>query len=154
MGVIARTGQHLLTKDLHRPQYHFLPPANWMNDPNGMIQWRGQYHLFYQYNPAGPFHGTIHWGYAMSPDLVQWRHLPVALAPTPGSADEDGCWSGVAVDHDGIATIIYSGARRGVQRACLATSTDDNLVTWEKHCWQSHHCGATSRPRPRGIPRP
>jgi beta-fructofuranosidase len=133
LDVTARAGQHLLAQDLHRPQYHFLPPANWMNDPNGMIQWRGQYHLFYQYNPHGPFHGTIHWGHAVSPDLVHWRHLPVALAPTPDSADEDGCWSGVAVDHDGVATIIYSGARRGVQRACLATSTDDDLATWEKY---------------------
>lgn len=104
-----------------------------MNDPNGMIQWQGQYHLFYQYNPYGSFHGTIHWGHAISPDLVYWKHLPVALAPTPGGPDEDGCWSGVAVDHDGVATIIYSGARGSIQRACLATSTDDDLVTWEKY---------------------
>src|SRR5215475_5990469 len=84
--------------DPHRPRYHFLPPANWLNDPNGLIQWNGEYHMFYQYNPNGPFHGTIHWGHAVRTDLVHWRHLPVALAPEPGTADEDGCWSGVAVD--------------------------------------------------------
>ena len=72
---------HLLetvAADPHRPLYHFLPPANWLNDPNGVIQWKGQYHLFYQYNPNGPFHGTIHWGHAVSSDLVYWRDLPIA----------------------------------------------------------------------------
>jgi beta-fructofuranosidase len=73
--------------DPHRPLFHFLPPANWLNDPNGLIQWQGQYHLFYQYNPNGPFHGTIHWGHAVSADLVTWRDLPIALAPTPGGPD-------------------------------------------------------------------
>jgi beta-fructofuranosidase len=118
--------------DPHRPRFHVLPPANWLNDPNGLIHWNGEYHLFYQYNPHGPFHGTIHWGHAVSTDLVFWRHLPVALAPEPGSADEDGCWSGVAVDDDGVATLIYSGNCAGAQRACVATS-QDGLRTWHKH---------------------
>ncbi|MBC8075861.1 MAG: glycoside hydrolase family 32 protein [Chloroflexales bacterium] len=118
--------------DPHRPRYHFLPPANWMNDPNGLIQWKGQYHLFYQYNPAGPFHGTIHWGHAVSDDLTHWRHLPIAIAPTPGGPDADGCWSGCAVDNHGVPTLIYSGNNNGAQRACLATSSD-GLLTWQKH---------------------
>jgi beta-fructofuranosidase len=118
--------------DPHRPRYHFVPPANWLNDPNGLIQWNGEYHMFYQYNPNGPFHGTIHWGHTVSTDLVHWEHLPVALAPEPGTADEDGCWSGCAVDDGGVPTLIYSGNRNGVQRACVATSTD-GLLTWQKH---------------------
>jgi beta-fructofuranosidase len=118
--------------DPHRPRYHFLPPANWLNDPNGLIQWNGEYHMFYQYNPNGAFHGTIHWGHAVSTDLVHWRHLPVALTPEPGTADADGCYSGVAVDDDGVPTLIYSGNRQGTQRACLATSADE-LLTWEKY---------------------
>ena len=119
-----------LANDPHRPQYHFLPPANWMNDPNGLIQWQGQYHLFYQHNPNGPFAGTIHWGHAVSEDLVHWTHLPVALAPTPGGPDQDGCWSGCAADNNGIPTLIYTGVHPQCQ--CMATSRDE-LLTWEKY---------------------
>ena len=113
------------TGDRHRPSYHFLPPANWMNDPNGFIQWGSTYHLFYQYNPAAAVHDSIHWGHAASEDLVHWRHLPIALTPTPGGPDADGCWSGSAVDDNGTPTIIYTGASGQHQRACLATSSDD-----------------------------
>jgi beta-fructofuranosidase len=120
--------------DHHRPTYHYLPPSNWMNDPNGLIQWRGQYHLFYQYNPNGAFHGTIHWGHAVSDDLVHWRDLPIALAPTPGGPDKDGVYSGCALDHDGVPTLMYTGVRPQVQ--CLAEAadpSDPNLVSWKKH---------------------
>jgi beta-fructofuranosidase len=118
--------------DLHRPHYHFLPEENWLNDPNGLIQWQGKTHMFYQYNPRGPFHGTIHWGHAVSEDLVHWKHLPVALTPTPGGPDEGGCWSGCAVNNGGTPTFIYSGHRHHQERPCLAFGSDD-LVTWEKY---------------------
>jgi beta-fructofuranosidase len=120
-----------LRADPHRPRYHFLPPANWLNDPNGLIQWRGRYHLFYQYNPKGPFHGAIHWGHAASHDLVHWEHLPIALAPTRGEPDEDGCWSGCAVNDNGVPTLIYTGLRALRQLPCVATG-DDDLVHWRK----------------------
>jgi beta-fructofuranosidase len=118
------------SQDPHRPQFHFLPEKGWMNDPNGLIQWGGRYHLFYQYNPNGPFHGSIHWGHAVSDDLLHWEDLPVALAPTPGGADAEGCWSGCAIDHDGLPTLVYTGTHPQV--VCLATSSD-GLVNWEKH---------------------
>jgi beta-fructofuranosidase len=118
------------SQDLHRPQFHFLPEKNWMNDPNGLIQWGGRYHLFYQYNPDGPFHGNIHWGHAVSEDLLHWEDLPVALAPSPGGPDEGGCWSGCAVNHEGVPTIVYTG--NYPQVVCLATGSED-LVHWEKH---------------------
>jgi beta-fructofuranosidase len=124
--------RQLLAYDPQRPQYHFLPPANWMNDPNGLIHWQGEYHLFYQHNPERATWGPMHWGHAVSRDLVHWTDLPIALAPTPGGADADGCWSGCAVDHDGVPTLIYTGVREGRQRPCLATS-DDGLRTWRKH---------------------
>ncbi len=92
--------------DPHRPRYHFLPEANWLNDPNGLIQWGGEYHMFYQYNPNGPFHGTIHWGHAASTDLVRWRHLPVALAPSPGK----GGRAGGIMSHDFVEAALMRRA--------------------------------------------
>jgi beta-fructofuranosidase len=116
--------------DPNRPKIHFLPPAHWMNDPCGLLQWKGNYHLFYQYNPYGAAHANMHWGHAVSRDLVHWQDLPIALAPTPGGADRDGCWSGCAVDDGGVPTLIYTGV--SPQVVCLATSSDD-LLTWQKY---------------------
>lgn len=62
-----------------RPQLHFSPESNWMNDPNGLVYHQGEYHLFYQYNPFGDTWGHMSWGHAVSEDLVHWEHLPVAL---------------------------------------------------------------------------
>ena len=119
--------------DHHRPQYHFLAPANWMNDPNGVIHYKGQYHLFYQHNPDAPVWGNIHWGHAVSDDLVHWHDLPIALAPTPDGADTNGCWSGCALIDKGVPTIIYTGIDADNQQLpCLATS-DDRLITWTKY---------------------
>ena len=118
------------SQDPHRPHFHFLPEKNWMNDPNGLIKWNGQYHLFYQYNPNGPFHGTIHWGHAVSDDLLHWKDLPLALAPTPDGPDAEDCWTGCAVVHEDVPTLVYTGIHPQV--VCLATSSDD-LVTWKKH---------------------
>lgn len=125
----ARVGRRSFADDPHRPQYHFQPPAHWMNDPNGLIQWRGRMHMFYQYNPHGAYHGTIHWGHAVSDDLVHWEDLPVALAPTPDGHDAEGCWSGCAVDNAGTPTLLYTGVHPQV--VCLATGSDD-LTQWTK----------------------
>ncbi len=77
----------------HRPQFHFTPEANWMNDPNGMFFYKGKYHLFYQYFPDSTVWGPMHWGHAESNDMVHWNHLPIGLYP-----DSIGCiFSGGAV---------------------------------------------------------
>jgi beta-fructofuranosidase len=104
-----------------------------MNDPNGLIFWNGRYHLFYQHNPAStaPF-TRVSWGHAVSPDLVHWEDLPLALMPTPGSADQDGCWSGRAVVNDGNVFLLYTGLNGRRQRPCVARAVDDQLVAFEK----------------------
>lgn len=67
--------------ETYRPQFHFTPEANWMNDPNGMVYYEGEYHLFYQYYPDSSVWGPMHWGHAVSKNLVKWEHLPIALYP-------------------------------------------------------------------------
>ena len=122
-----------LANDSQRPRYHFLPPHNWLNDPNGVIQFNGEYHLFYQYNPDAPRHGNIHWGHAVSRDLLHWEHLPIALAPVPGSYDAAGVWSGCAVAADGTPAILYTGlSDDNVQRVGLAFG-DATLRTLTRH---------------------
>lgn len=97
------------TGDPYRPRYHFLPPAGWMNDPNGVIEIDGRYHLFYQHNPDAPVWGNIHWGHAVSGDLVHWQDQPIALAPDTSGLDEGGVWSGCAVRHGDEVMLIYTG---------------------------------------------
>ena len=120
-----------MASDPYRPLYHFSAPANYLGDPNGTIFWRDKYHLFYQYNPDGAFDNSrrMHWGHAVSEDLVHWSDLPIALTPTPDGPDQSGCWSGSAVNNNGVPTLIYYGHPEG---NCIATS-DDDLITWEKH---------------------
>jgi beta-fructofuranosidase len=116
-----------------RPGVHFAPKANWMNDPNGLIFWNGRYHLFYQHNPVSTAPSEkICWGHATSPDLLHWEDLPLALTPTPGSPDEDGCWSGRAVVNDGEVFLLYTGVSGRRQRPCVARALDDQLVSFQK----------------------
>lgn len=129
-----------------RPSFHYLPARNWMNDPCAPIYYQGPYHLFHQYNPHAAVWGDMHWAHAVSPDMVHWQRLPVALAPTPGSADAQGCFTGTAVLQNGRPTILYTGVQT-VPRTdatladgnntfresqCLAVATDDTLETWKK----------------------
>lgn len=79
--------------EIHRPAYHFLPPKGWMNEPNGLIHFKGEHHLFYQHNPESAVPRNIVWGHAVSNDVVHWKHLPIALRPDK-PYDKDGVWTG------------------------------------------------------------
>jgi len=134
-----------------------------MNDPNGPIYWKGLYHMFFQYNPGAAVWGDMHWAHAVSPDMIHWRHLPLALAPSPDGPDADGCFTGSAVDDHGTATIIYTGVktsapqdatlRDGVHTfrevQCLATSSDRELRTWQK--WKQPILQPPNDPRLTGF---
>lgn len=112
-----------------RPAFHLSPRVGWLNDPNGFSYYRGEYHLFYQYHPYNVFWGPMHWGHAVSKDLLHWEYLPVALAPDM-PYDKDGCFSGSAVTlPDGSHLLMYTGVRRepqadgtmqDVQTQCIA----------------------------------
>jgi sucrose-6-phosphate hydrolase SacC (GH32 family) len=123
--------------DRYRPQYHFVPPEHWMNEPHAPIYYDGQYHIFYQHNPQGPYWHQIHWGHAVSDDLVHWRDLPIALAPTKDSPAPDGIWSGSAThDAEGNPVLFFTAGDDSAevfQRTGLARPLDDDLIDWEMH---------------------
>ena len=97
-----------LITDEMRPAYHFSPRTGWLNDPNGLSYYDGKYHLFYQYHPYSTYWGPMHWGHAVSDDLITWEYLPAALAPDTGY-DYSGCFSGSAVTmDDGSHLLMYT----------------------------------------------
>ncbi|MGM0874698.1 MAG: GH32 C-terminal domain-containing protein [Bacillota bacterium] len=123
--------------DPYRPNYHFTAPQHWMNEPHAPIYYNGKYHLFYQFNPAGPFWHQIHWGHATSKDMIHWEDSPIALSPTEGTAARDGVWSGSATyDENGVPVLFYTAGHdemkpnqmTGMARA--ADANDVNLHQW------------------------
>ncbi|MEU6183961.1 glycoside hydrolase family 32 protein [Streptomyces coeruleorubidus] len=121
----------VLPADPHLPVAHLRPPRNWINDPNGLAFHDGHYHVCFQYNPYGSEHAHMHWGHFRSPDLLTWEELPLALTPTPGGEDADGCFSGNAVSDGDRMVAFYSAFRtdRWAQPVTTAESRD-NGVTW------------------------
>ena len=133
--------------DLYRPKIHFYPPKNWMNDPNGMVYHNGVYHLFYQHHPASNVWGPMHWGHAVSKDMVHWEHKPIAIYPDSigtifsGSAvvDKDNT-SGFG--KNGIVPLVAIFTQHNQHRADAGTSdfqnqsiaySLDNGETWTKY---------------------
>lgn len=113
-----------------RPKHHITPFNNWMNDPNGLIKYKGKYHVFYQHHPYSIHWETMHWGHVVSDDLLNWKHLPIALTPG-GEGDLDHCFSGSAIVHDNKLYVIYTGLilnlpdeSKNKQQQCLAYSED------------------------------
>ena len=111
------------SQDPHRPIYHYVNPENTLNDPNGLCFWQGRWHLFYQgYPPEDP---RVHWGHAVSEDLIHWRDLPYAIYPDP----EECCFSGASLVEDDRVIAMYHGTQVGNM---VATSSDPLLLNWEK----------------------
>lgn len=128
----------------YRPEFHFSPPSHWLNDPNGLVYYEGSYHLFYQHHPYGNKWGPMHWGHAVSKDLIHWQHKPIALFPDEHGAIFSGCcvvdWnnsSGLFDDTHGLVALFThadtcpeTGNPR--QRQSLAFSSDSG-ETWKKY---------------------
>ncbi len=121
------------------PQYHIAAPGGWVNDPNGFCFYKGQYHFFYQHHPHSAQWGPMHWGHAVSKDLVHWEHLPIALAPTEPYENE-GCFSGSGIEKDGRFYLFYTGnyfdheAQTHGQCQCMAYSDDGiNFTKYENN---------------------
>ena len=91
-------------------ELHLRSPKNWINDPNGFIYYKGKYHLFYQHFPYAPVWGTMHWGHAVSENLIHWEHQDIALFPTKGY-DQNGIFSGSAIEVDGNLYLYYSAVK-------------------------------------------
>ena len=115
-----------------RPLYHFSPPANWLNDPNGLVFYQGEYHLFYQYHPGSSVWGPMHWGHAVSLDLMNWRHLPVALYP-----DEHG------MIFSGSAVIDWENSAGFGKEAMVAVFTHHHDHYEAQSLAYSNDCGRT-----------
>ena len=118
------------------PAFHITGERGWINDPNGLIYFNGQYHAFFQHYPDDIRWGPMHWGHVVSDDLTNWEYLPIALAPGD-DCDKNGCFSGSAIAHDGRLWLMYTGfienqggeSIRQVQ--CLVESSDG--VIFKKH---------------------
>ncbi len=145
-GTVKQTTQSVYN-DAHRPQFHFSPQAHWMNDPNGMLYYKGTYHLFFQYYPDGTTWGPMHWGHAISKDLVHWDEQAIALYPDSlgwifsGSAvyDKDNT-SGLGKNGKMPLVAIFTHhnsklekeGRKDYQYQSIAYSLDDGQ-TWTKY---------------------
>lgn len=123
--------------DYYRPSYHFTPLYGWMNDPNGMVYKDGEYHLYFQYNPYGSKWGNMHWGHAVSKDLVHWEHLDPAIARDPvghifsGSSVIDKK-NTAGFGRDAIIAIYTNSSENLGQVQCIAYS-NDNGRTFTKY---------------------
>lgn len=126
-------------QDHLRPRYHAMPPANWTNEPHGLVLANGRYHLFYQRTPNGPYKTQMHWGHMSSADLVNWTHQRDALRPELQSADfgfdMKGIWSGDVIVEGGKTFAYYTSVNHGRSYnpgISVAVSEDAGLRNWKK----------------------
>jgi beta-fructofuranosidase len=119
--------------DPDRPVYHFRPPANWTNDPNGPFYYNGWHHLFYQLNPFEPRIGHQHWGHARSRDQVNWEHLPIAIWPSSELGERAIFSGGAAFASDGRPRLIYTSIGDRDPEQWLVSPDERDLFLWKKY---------------------
>ena len=128
-------------------KYHFKTRNGWINDPNGLVYYKGYYHVFYQHAPnyEVPWKEYMHWGHARTKDFLNWEEMPVALYPDM-PYDNEGCWSGTAIVKDDILYLFYAsihtpvGAKRRVESVSVAYSTDGiHFQKYEKNPVIAHY---------------
>ena len=140
----------IVKKGKMRQHYHFMAQTGWLNDPNGLIYFRGKYHFFFQHNPYNGFWDSMHWGHAVSDDMLHWEYLPLALAPseTYDNHLRGGCFSGSAIEHDAKLYLMFTGAtnegKGNEQTQCIAYSEDG--IHFEKYA------GNPVLTAPEGVP--
>jgi fructan beta-fructosidase len=138
-----------VSQEKYRPNFHFTPEKNWINDPNGLVFYEGEYHLFYQYNPFGTTWGHMSWGHAVSRDMINWEHLPIALEeyPDPTTGDSTMIFSGTAVvDHSNSSGLcegkdcmiaIYTSHlhenNQGLRQHQSLAYSNDKGRTWKRY---------------------
>ncbi len=123
----------LAEADPERPVYHFRPPANWTNDPNGTLYYRGWHHLFYQLNPFAARIGSQHWGHARSRDLVNWEHLPIAIWPSTQLGERAIFSGGAIIAADGRPRLFYTSIGKPQPEQWMVIPKDEELMGWEKY---------------------
>lgn len=115
-----------------RFNYHFEPVKGWMNDPNGLIYYKGKYHAFFQHNPFAAKWDTMHWGHAVSEDMIHWEEVEIALYPDMPYENDGGCFSGSAIEKDGRLYLFYTSVSREMGQTQSVAYSDDG-VHFEKY---------------------
>lgn len=135
--------QNILTGDIQKPQYHGGPYQFWMNEPHAPLYYNGVYHLFFQQNMQGSYWRNIAWGHLVSDDMVHWREIEQAVAPTYGTVVPDGVWSGGStLDANGVPLLFFTAgndsfrdvegliSNQNIGVAYPADLSDPNLTDW------------------------
>ncbi|WP_347561880.1 glycoside hydrolase family 32 protein [Clostridium sp. E02] len=140
----AREYEQIMGREIpqeQRPSFHVSAPVGWINDPNGFSVYKGEYHLFYQYNPFEVRNGLMHWGHSKSKDLIKWEQLQTALAPDR-EYDAQGCFSGSALEYEEKHVLMYTGVQEKkredgssviFQTQCIAVGDGKDYEKLEKN---------------------
>lgn len=137
----AMTPDRALLGDYYRPTYHAVPSGNWMNEPHALFQYKGKWHLFYQFNPSGPYWHNISWGHWVSDDMVNWKFVKEAVIPTENTISPDGVWTGTVIfSSDGEPLLLITagddsrpvnGSNQHVGLVRAVDYNDEDLTEWD-----------------------